>query len=69
MREAGLNNPLKYKFVKAETSNQRLDPRDSSVVVEESKTAPKQNCYSLSVLFKDLPESIKGFPLELEGAV
>ena len=69
IREAGLSNPLKFKFVKAESSSTQIDTRDSSVVPEECKSAPKQNCYTLSVLFKDLPEMIKGLPLEIEGAV
>ena len=47
----------------------RDDPRESSVVTEESKQSPKLECYSLNVIFKDLPDSIKGLPQELEGAV
>ena len=30
---------------------------------------PKQNCYSLGMAFKELPDPLKIVPLELEGAV
>jgi len=38
---------------------------------DENKTifVPKVNCYNLKIAFKELPEEVKGVPLELEGAV
>jgi hypothetical protein len=30
---------------------------------------PKVNCYNLDIAFKELPEEVKGVPLELEGAI
>ena len=30
---------------------------------------PKFNCYNLNIAFKELPEEVKGVPLELEGSV
>ena len=38
---------------------------------DENKTifVPKVNCYNLNIAFKELPEEVKGVPLELEGAV
>ena len=44
---------------------------ESSVITEEEKTVyvPKNNCYSLTVSFRDVPDLIKGLPLEIEGLV
>lgn len=38
---------------------------------DEEKTVyvPKQSCYHLEMAFKELPDEVKGMPLELEGAV
>ena len=38
---------------------------------EELKSVyvPKTNCYSLPMTFKELPDEVKGLPLELEGSV
>jgi len=66
VRDACLNQPLKFKFDRAKTADQ-IEP--VSDYVEEEKTVPKQGCYSLSVSFKDLPDEVKFLPLELEGSV
>lgn len=48
-----------------------LDIERQSTLREEDRTVyvPKQSCYALEMNFKELPDAIKGIPLELEGAV
>lgn len=70
MREACLEQPHKYKFSRVvEPSQSDLDREET--LREELKTVyvPKTNCYQMVMTFKDLPDTVKGLPLELEGAV
>ena len=48
-----------------------LDLERQSTLREEDRTVyiPKNNCYALEMSFKELPDAIKGIPLELESAV
>ena len=70
MREACLNQPHKFKFSLVIAPTQfELDREET--LREELKTVfvPKNNCYTLAMTFKELPDEVKGLPLELEGSV
>ena len=70
VREACLSQPHKYKFSRVVAPSREEIERESTLR-EESKSfyVPKHNCYSLAMAFKELPDAVKGLPLELEGSV